>query len=364
MPLESGTFSLSVFEMPAKPADDVIDAFAAGAAGMLDSVPADEPQIGWVTGRHLLETNINEGNGWCGSILHMALRTAKRKLPSSLLNAICRRAELEYMSANQTDFVPRAKRKEIKAEMTERWLPKMPPSLSAMPFAWDPVSDMLFVAGVPGGQMDEFIAMFQKTTGMEPVPWTPETMCRKLMNREYCDLPAFRCGNSSDMEITPGRDFLTWMWSESEKGSSKLSHPEFGEFELLVEAPFIFVGSSDSSGAGETSVKKGDSPGRSAEVKAALSVGKKLKKARLSIARGNQVFSCTMDADRFAFGGLKLPEGDAPDQVSQFEERMLNCVIFKSAVEAYFKRFAETLANEPDALEKSIGEWIAERDSL
>ena len=76
------------------------------------------------------------------------------------------------------------------------------------------------------------------------------------------------------------------------------------------------------------------------------------------------MFSCTMDADRFAFGGLKLPEGDAPDQVSQFEERMLNCVIFKSAVEAYFKRFAETLANEPDALEKSIGEWIAERDSL
>ena len=364
MSIESGSFSLTVFEMPSRPGDDIIDLFARYAAGMLDSVPADEPQVGWVTGRHLLETNIDEGNGWCGSILHMSLRTAKRKLPSSLLNAICRRAELEFMSANQTDFVPRAKRKEIKAEMTERWLPKMPPALAALSFAWDPAADLLFAAGNPGGQMDEFIAMFQKTTGIEPQPWTPESMCRKILNREYCDLPVFRCGGSSDAEITPGRDFLTWMWSESEKGNSKLHDPELGDFELLVEAPFIFIGSSDSSGAGETSVKKGDSPSRSAEVKAALSVGKKLKKARLSIARGNQVFSCTMDADRFAFGSLKLPEGDAPDQVSQFEERILNCGIFKKAVEAYFKKFIETLANEPDALEKDIETWISERDSL
>ena len=364
MPLESGSFTATFFEMPEKPGDATVSAFAARAAGLLDAVPAEEPQIGWVSGRHLLETAIDEGNAWCGSVLHLAMRTARRKLPASLLNAICRRAELEYMSANQTDFVPRAKRREIKAEMTEKWLPKMPPSLSAVPFAWDPASGMLVSAGTPGAQQDEFIALFYRTTGLEPAPWTPESMCRKITGGEYSELPEFRCGDASGAEITPGRDFLTWLWFFSETGTEKIKHPDFGEFELLVEAPFVLAGSSDASGAAEISVKKGDCPGRSAETKAALSVGKKLKKARISLARGNQIFSCGVDADRFSFGSLKLPEGEAADAVSQFEDRIFNCVIFKAAVEAFFRRFLEELSGDPDGLEKRVAAWIADRDSL
>ena len=161
-----------------------------------------------------------------------------------------------------------------------------------------------------------------------------------------------------------GRDFLTWLWYFSENGG-KADLGQDGEFELLIEAPLVFADSGEANGAEETVVKKGNSPQRSAEAKAALATGKKLKKANFTIARNQEIWSGTFDADRFAFSGLKLPDGEmlAPDE--RFQERMEFLALFRNAWEAYFKTFASTmLGGGLKDLEAKLQKWSENRDAV
>ena len=112
-------------------------------------------------------------------------------------------------------------------------------------------------------------------------------------------------------------------------------------------------------------VKKGDSPLRSAEAKAALEVGKKLRKAKLTLTRANQIWSGTFDADQFAFGSFKLPEGEEMNADEVFAERVLNLSIFREALVAYFHKFAETMMGmDFPETEKAIREWAKNRDAI
>ena len=113
-------------------------------------------------------------------------------------------------------------------------------------------------------------------------------------------------------------------------------------------------------------VKKGDSPLRSSEAKAAVAVGKKLKKAKLSLTREKQVWSGTFDADQFAFGSFKLPEGDALTNEDEiFAERVQNLIVFREAMTLYFRKFAETMMGlEFPKFENEIREWAKNRDAI
>ena len=168
---------------------------------------------------------------------------------------------------------------------------------------------------------------------------------------------------NASTEPAIGRDFLTWLWFYSETESTIKVEPH-GEFEVLVEAPLLFV-ADEGQGAGESTVKKGDSPTRSAEAKAALAAGKKLKKAKLTITRGGEIWSGTFDADQFAFGSFKLPEGENMDEDSVFCERVQNLSVFRDAFIGYFCKFADSMMGiEAENFQKKVREWAENRDAL
>ena len=126
-----------------------------------------------------------------------------------------------------------------------------------------------------------------------------------------------------------------------------------------------FEGDGEDRGAGETVVRKGESPLRSAEAKAALSVGKKLRKAKLSLTRLNQIWSGTFDADRFSFSSFKLPEGEQMNDGECFAERIENLAIFRDALVAYFLKFAEAMDKSNfEATRKAVCEWASKRESV
>lgn len=83
------------------------------------------------------------------------------------------------------------------------------------------------------------------------------------------------------------------------------------------------------------------------------------------MTRANQVWSGTFDADQFAFGSFKLPEGESMNEDEIFSDRVLNLAIFRSAISAYFKKFADAmLGMEFPAFEKSIRDWARNRDAI
>lgn len=364
MAFESGKFALTIFELQKKLPENYIELFAARNAGKLDEVK-DEPVTGWVSGRHLLETRIDEQTGIIGGHLCLNMRTAERKIPSALLKAICQREELAYMEANDMPSVPSKIRREIKASALETHLMKMPPNISSVPFVVDMASDMLYLGTGSMSQVDNFLAFFLQTTEVEPVQINVDELMLTMFKKTTDELPSITFSDSAeDDEPSPPRDFLTWLWYFSETEGAKVTCDKYGDFELGIEGPLTFAFTAETRGAGESTVKKG-SPLRSAEAKAAMEVGKKLRKAKLVIARGKDMWAGSFDADKFAFSGLSLPEGEEMDRQSRFVENINFLHIFQSALKAYFKKFVETLTGpEWPAEEKKIRKWVAEREYL
>ncbi len=362
MPFERGSFTVAVFKLNGPWPEDALERFAAHRAGTLDSVK-DDVQIGWTTGHCLLDTNIEEQNVIAGSCWYLNLRRAERKIPSALLNAIIRREEIVHMRANNLDFVPSKVRREIKAQAVEQYLMKMPPAIGGIPMVYDPAARLLYVGTGSPKQIEEFIGFFFQTMELEPLQVTPGMMLNTEFGKLETDLPVLPVNADECDEMTMGRDFLTYLWYLSETGAAKIAHPQYGEFELLIEGPLAFAAGAEARGAGETVVKKGDHPQQSAEVKAALGVGKKLKKAKVTLTRGDDIWSGTFDADKFVFGSLNLPEGEELEPDSRFGERMQNLLVFHEAWQCCFRIFAEALFHHYEATSKAVLEWSASRNS-
>jgi len=366
MPFDHGSIALTICPLSAPLPEDFLEKFAASSAGKLEDVK-EEPEIGWVSGRFLLETDINEGTSICGGHLYLNLRKAERKIPSSLLNAICRRDELAYMKANETFSVPRLEKKRIKEDAVKRNLMKMPPTISGTPIVVDRAENTLYIGTASLSQADLIIVAFASQLGVEPVPVNVNEMMLKLFQQEAFSLPNLlftENSSAAETDLTPGRDFLTWLWYFSELNGGELEIGDLGNFQLGIEGPLTFAFSAEAKGAEESVVKKG-CPQLSAEAKAALAVGKKLKKAKIMLARDQDVWTFTFDADKFNFTGMNLPEGEETDRDSYFAERIEYLHLFHKAIEGYFRKYVECITGPTHGeVEKDIKKWAEDRESF
>lgn len=378
MSFETGSVSLMICPLRNPMPEDYLDLFAKYSAGKLDDVK-DEPVLGWVSGRHLLESRIDEDTSKCGGFPYMNLRKTERKVPAQLLNAVCRRDELAYMQAHDCAFVPRKEKRAIKEEAVEALMPKMVPTISAVPFVVDIPANVLYFGATSLAKFDVFVQEFTRALGMdaEPVPISVEELMETLLKKNETDLPPLTLTNLANGldEPQPGRDFLTWLWYDAEVNGGRCSVGELGDFVVGLEGPLTLAYSPgkakdpELAGSGESVVKRGN-PMASGEAKAALSSGKKLRKARVTFAREGvdaevDKWVFTFDADTFTFGSVKLPEGEEMERESAFEERVANLHILHTVFNAYFKKFAAAVMNGKNiATEKAMRQWVADRESL
>ena len=268
------------------------------------------------------------------------------------------------MRANELDFVPSKVKREIKAQAIEQYLMKMPPSIASTPMVYDPMAKMLYLGTASAKQIEDFIGFFYQTLNLEPLQITPGTILNDEFGKLETDLPILSLTGEETDEMLPGRDFLTYLWYLSETGEAAITHEQYGEFDILIEGPLVLGAGDLAKGSAETIVKKGDLPQQSAEAKAALAVGKKLKKAKVTLTRGDDIWSGTFDADKFIFSSLNLPEGEELEPDSRFGERMQNILIFNEAWKCCFKRYAENMFNDHAAVNQALQEWAANRNSF
>lgn len=362
MPFDQGSVTFRVCHLPNPLPDDVLERFAAKSGTGLDSV-RDEPMLGWVA-RHLLETRIDEDTAYRGGFLTLTLRHAERRIPASLLRAECQLLEIAAMAAKKTDRLPRKERKEIKQEVTDRLLPTMPVQLSGTSFVVDASDGKLYVGCSSDKQMDVFLAMFQETVGFEPIPLPPDIAANDLFGINPDTVPPVNISPAlSDANAggTLGQNFLTWLWHFQEANEGRLPKSQLGEFGILVDGPLTFV--AEGPGAHESTLRKG-LPTLSAEAKASLEVGKKLSRAKLVVARGNETWGGTLDADTFTIRSLKLPEGEALDPASAFEERMTHVYTYQTLVYNLFGLFLREMTDDEKRSQfaNSAKKWVAAMD--
>ncbi|MBQ6474120.1 MAG: recombination-associated protein RdgC [Victivallales bacterium] len=366
MPFDQGNITFRVCRLPEHVPQDLPARLAVAAARPLEEV-VDEPQWGWVTARHLLDINITEESIRFGGYYHFCLRQAERRIPASLLNATCKMEEYARLAETGADRISKKERKAIKEEAREHLLPQMPVQFGGTYAVIDLAESLLYTSAVSERPLEIFIEMFKKASGVEPIPLTPEYAAAELFG---VDPSAVSCPcisptiENQDPELagTLGQNFLTWLWFYQEARGGMLPQSRLGEFAMMIDGPLSLV--SQGAGAFESVIRKGV-PTISAEAKAALTVGKKLKSAKFILARDqNQEWSCTLDADHFAFRGLKLPEGEAMDPISVFEERM-NCLnIFYNVFFGLFEKYLREMTDpaKTAAYQEKAKAWVANRE--
>ncbi len=239
----------------------------------------------------------------------------------------------------------------------------MPPQLKGIDFVFDERSHMIYASATSEKQLDAFVLGLMQTTGCSAQVADPETIAAKA---ESIDTHNWGPSSFSDemedgmVDGSAGREFLMWLWYCSEKRGGLSQVPDVGEIAYMVEGPLTFV--MEGKGAHEITLRKG-TPMLSAEARTALISGKKLKKAKVQFARGEEVWAFTFDADEFVFRSLKLPQTETFDRVGKFQERMVMLETFRQSFFHLYQEFVKERDSSKEWKEtkEAMRSWVADR---
>jgi hypothetical protein len=228
-----------------------------------------------------------------------------------------------------------------------------------------PESQVVYAEAVSDKQMDALEASFREAMGFGLIPASPVYAAAQRLKIDVRDIaPASFSPDCDDETVgnSIGQDFLTWLWFYSEARGGMMRVADRGDFGIMVEGPLMFV--LEGQGAHEIVLRRG-TPELSVEAKIALLSGKKLRRAKILLARGQETWQVTLDADLFTFRGLKLPDGEKLEPVSRFQERMTALDTFTGTFFDIYDRFLKerTAAKVWEKTRADIHRWVNERSA-
>ena len=361
MSFSHGSVSFRMVYVPQELPADFLDRFQRDSAPPLAQVI--ESSVGWVGGRHVLDVPITEENSTFAGYLGLLLRKSERKVPANRLKAECIIEEQAEMKATGKLFVDRKTRGEIRKATVARLLPTMEPTLTGLSFVYESRSRLLYITATSDNQLDAFRVNWLKTLGLDCIPVTAETAAVSRLQKSTNDWAkvSFADGvDAEELENTPGMDFMTWLWFRSEAGGGLFKVGDLGEFGLALEGPLLLEHAGQ--GAHETALRKG-LPTVSDEAKSALLTGKKLRRAKVMLARADEVWHFGFDAATFTVRGMKLPESkELLDPASRFSERMTKLAVWRDVMLGIYDQFV-TVRTSPDwgATVAEMQQWVTDR---
>lgn len=113
-----------------------------------------------------------------------------------------------------------------------------------------------------------------------------------------------------------GREFLLWLWFESELREGRFDVEGFGACELFLEGQITLTQEK------EQCRLKGAAPSADPEAHQALRQGKMPTQARLRLTRGELAYAFLFSADTLALSGVKIPAEVNDETDERFYERM------------------------------------------
>jgi hypothetical protein len=155
-----------------------------------------------------------------------------------------------------------------------------------------------------------------------------------------------------------GREFLVWLWYESERLDGVLPLPGGEACELWLEEQLTLV--ADGMEKAESKLKAG-APSTTPEAKEALRQGKLPTKAKMRISRGPQSWSFLFDADTLGVAGVKIPAQITEDTDEKFYERMQLVEDLEAMVGGLYERFLEVRTGDAWSREsEAVRAWVRE----
>ena len=154
-----------------------------------------------------------------------------------------------------------------------------------------------------------------------------------------------------------GREFLVWLWFESEVLEGQLEASGIGAVELFPEAQIVLVQEK------EQSRMKGAVPSMTPEAHEALRQGKLPTQAKFRVVLEGQEFSFVLAADTLAMTSVKIPAVLKEETDEQFYERMHLVEDLEALVGALYGTFVSLrLSQAWDGVAETIRAWVGDQE--
>lgn len=130
-----------------------------------------------------------------------------------------------------------------------------------------------------------------------------------------------------------GREFLVWLWFESEIMEGRFDVEGFGPCEILLEGQIALTQDK------EQNRMKGAAPSATPEAHEALRQGKLPAQARVRVVRGELEFGFVFTAETLGLSAVKIPKVINEEGDEQFYERMYLVEDLESMMGSLYAKF-------------------------
>jgi hypothetical protein len=317
-----------------------------------------EPKYG-VTGRDAGHRDYTENDIQIDDHITFGI-SSMQKIPSAaLVEVYASNSRRQLMKATQTTLLSRKQKREIKEDVIESLLDDTPITYKrtdvTVVFLTD--STGLILVGDTLWKTVEFVEIYlydiiqeagldismrrhniQSVTGHKAIDHEPLHICEGVGCEEHDQMQS--------------RDFLTWLWHLCEWGPQPLTDWTLA----LGPGNIMFAG--EGAGAEQVALARGV-PSLAREAHNALLAGKKLKRAQLYVARGEEQYRFYFEADKDAFSAVKLPDGEELDPYSAAGERLEFTLTFIELMESLYREYTNVIDDE--TTRDNMIEWVADR---
>lgn len=334
MGFASGPVSFQRFlidgSMPANVTERFVRAVNDHAFGRLAMLP-DDTQLGWIGPNHLFETDIAAESIACGPYVHLAVRVDRLKAPPSVIRAYVQVEEQAMLQAKGREFLNRGEKRQARERALGRADQETRAGtfrrMNAYPLLIDAKHRTVFLGTLSATVADKVMQLFYDTFGRGLEPADPERLATRILDQQQrtrtleglapftlVKPPDGLADSASVLSETDlcflGKEFLTWLWCQTESDDGPLRVSAGDEVTVLLDRTLRLKCDFGVTG---TDVITADNPTSLPEAKAALRIGKQPTRAGLILGSPHGEFRFTLDGPRLAVSGLVLPE----DETSQ-----------------------------------------------
>jgi hypothetical protein len=353
-----------------------LERLAAHAIGTARVASPDGVEVGWTAGDHILDTHFDLAKNIVNEALTFCLRVDQQKIPSDLLRAYTA-TELRAAAASNPSGRPSARQKREARDVARERLEEEAKDgrflkRKAYPMLWDALSNELLVGTTALTIVDRLHTHFQQTFGLAFEPLTAGRLAFHLaelrqQTRGVDDAApaAFVPGvTPGEMAWAPdeasrdflGNEFLLWLWYTLDSESDTIALADRSEVAVMLARTLTLE--CPRAQTGKETIQS-DGPTRLPEARRAIQAGKLPRKVGLVLARHDNQYELTLQAETLAVSGAKLPAPEGNDERGRLEERVVLLRGFLETLDLLYDAFGQVRFSEgwPKELAK-LQKWL------
>jgi hypothetical protein len=316
-----------------------LEKLAAHAIGKQRAAEKDGSEVGWITGDDILDTGFDLAKNVVNGSLHFALRVDTQKLPPDLLRAYAR-VELQALASQNRSGQPtftqkkqarEAARERLEAEAKDgRYVRRR-----AYPVLFDAQLNHVLVGTTSAGALEQVQKLFQETFGCRLFLMDAAAIARERaeIGQQQDRLPYLRPAlfvpGQGTAEVAwvkdptshnyLGNEFLLWLWFILETEDDTLALPDGSKVTAMLARILVLECPRGLSGY---EAIHSEGPTKLPEARRAIQAGKLPRRAGLILVRHDQQYELTLQAEKLAISGAKLPAAEPGEARVRLEERI------------------------------------------